>query len=250
MKYAFSIPFLAICLLFFVQNIQTSSANSNITIKSSVSPEFPDGLHAKYLTYISEKLNVPIEIYPMPFARRLASLKDGTINLMVGLKRSHVEDQFEFLYPNYEQLRASYFVRFDSPHLETAKTELNELVAGYSIDEKEMLQWANETFKHVVTVTSLEQKIRLLEKKRIDTFVHFESSARYKIRLLGLESVIIPAVYQPGDTLSYHFAINRQSELYLLKEDIEEIIAIGVENGDFEKIRYEHELAISAEKTK
>jgi len=224
------------------------TAQAEVTIKSSVSPEFPSGLHAKYLSYIAQKLDVQLEIYPMPFARRLASLKDGTINLMVGLKRNHAEQDFEFLNPRYEALRASYFVRFDSQHLASPETKLYELVAGYSIDEKQMLQWAHDTFKDVVTVTSLEQKIRLLAKGRIDTFVHFESSAKYKIRLLGLENKIVAAAYQPGETLSYHFAINSQSELYSLKAKIEKIIALGVENGDFAKIRYDHEATISATK--
>lgn len=237
-----------IALITFLWLGLSINASANTIIKSSVSPEFPDGLHTKYLRYIAEKMDLPLEIYPMSFARRLESLKNGTINLMVGVKHLHSQERFEFLQPSYEKLRASYFVHRDSPYLDMSETELNQLILGNSIDEKEMLKWADETFKAVVSVSSLEQKIRLLEIGRIDTFVHFETSALYKIRLLGLEGVIIPAAYQPGEKLFYHFAINPDSELFAMKEKLEQIIAQGVANGDFTKIRAEHEEALMAAK--
>ena len=231
-----------------LQAICTTTSANELIIKSSVSPEFVDGLHAKYLKHIADQANLPLDIYPMPFARRLASLKDGTINLMVGLKRSHTEDGFEYLQPRYEELRASFFVRADSSLLSTPEAKLTQLVAGYSIDEKQMLQWARDNFAEVVTVTSLEQKIKLLEKRRIDTFVHFESSAKYKIRQLGLENVVVPAVYQPGERLSYHVAINIKSALYKIKPKLEKIIRNSVESGEFSRIRLTHEAEIAQKK--
>jgi len=108
-----------------------------------------------------------------------------------------------------------------------------------------MLKWANDNFAHVVTVTNLEQKIKLLEKRRIDTFVHFESSAKYKIRLLGLQDVVVPAVYQPGEVMSYHVAINPKSPLYGLKSRLEKIISESVESGEFSRIRFAHETEIA-----
>jgi polar amino acid transport system substrate-binding protein len=40
-------------------------------IRTSVSEEFIDGLHAKYLRNIAKHMNMPIEIVPMPFAIRI-----------------------------------------------------------------------------------------------------------------------------------------------------------------------------------
>lgn len=232
-------------ILFMLAGGFAGAAYAEIIIKSSVSPEFPDGLHAKYLRYIAEKAELPIEIFPMPFARRVASLKNGEINLMVGLKSSYPELQFKFLQPSYERTGGVYFVRSDSQNLSTTKPNFGELVVAFSINHKEMLGWANDNFRAVVTLSSLEQKIMMLEKRRIDAFVHFQSSANYKIKQLGLEGVIVPATYQsPRANLPYHFAINEKSDLFSLRKRLETIISEGVKAGDFAKIRYNHEASL------
>ena len=57
----------------------------NDVLRSAVSTNFPDGLHTQYLTYFADKLHVPSEIGTMPYARRLRSIDNGTLDIMVGV---------------------------------------------------------------------------------------------------------------------------------------------------------------------
>ena len=218
-----------------------------VKLRSSVSPEFPTGLHYKYLHYIAEQMELELDIYPMPFARRLASLKSGEIDIMVGLKHTHKQRKFSFLQPSYESLKAIYFIRKSDQARMQQASDLANLIGGFSIDEKEFIEQVRSQFKDVVTVTNLEQKIKLLARGRIDTFVHFESSAEFKIREMGMQQRLIKADYQPADILDYNIGISLLSPLLPLREKLENVIEQGVANGDFVNIRLQHEAAIETD---
>ncbi len=211
------------------------------TIKSSVSPEFPDGLHTKYLQYLASQLDMQLDIYPMPFARRLQALKNGEIDIMVGLKGTHNENgQFVYVRPSYEKLRTGWFVLASSKHILTKAEHKSRLTMGITIDEKTKIDKAQERYGAIVPVTDLRQKIELLLLGRIDSFSHFEASAKKVIREMGLEQQVVLAPYQDQQTRPYHVAISSQSQLVGRIAELEQIIRKGVADGDFLNIREFH----------
>lgn len=210
-------------------------------IRSSVSPEFMDGLHTRYLRYMADQMDMELEIYPIPFARRLVSLENGEIDLMVGVKGSYPENGFVYLRPSYETLRNTYFVRADELHLLTEPSQINNLTLAITIDDQALMDKAYDKVGGIVPVTSLEQKIMMLDYGRVDAFVHFESSAMLKIKQLGLERKMMPALVQPGKSRDYYFALSIGSPLFEHKSEFERTIAQGVQRGDFAAIRFEYE---------
>ena len=100
--------FLHLVILVFV----SSSSNAQELIRSSVSKEFMNGLQVKYLKNIAKHMNMEIEILPMPFARRIKELRQGNLDLLVGLQREDDEqDEVVYIAPSYETLRHTFFVR-------------------------------------------------------------------------------------------------------------------------------------------
>ncbi|GGW80296.1 substrate-binding periplasmic protein [Alteromonas halophila] len=212
-------------------------------LQSSVSPEFPDGLHAKYLRYIAQKMDSDLAIYPMPFARRIDALKQGEIDIMVGLKNAYEEDGFVYLKPAYEDLRNTYFIRADHGETLQSAKDLSSLVVGVTIDNPASMLDLKGMYRAVVRVSSLRQKIQLLHLGRIDAFTHFESSTRLELRELGLDDEIIVADYQPGKIRSYYVGLSKQSDFYPDRQKLNRIIEQGVANGDFAALRRAHENA-------
>lgn len=181
----------------------------------------------------------------MPFARRVLSLKSGEIDLMVGLKQLHEEVGFRFLNPSYESLQSKYYVRKADAEKFANEDAFRFATAGVSIDEKGLPVGERDFFKDIVPVTLLEQKIGLLIKGRIDTFIHFESSAAYMIREMGYENEIVSAPLQIGESLDYFFAIHDSSALFARRAEIENIISTAVHSGTFARIRAEHEASLA-----
>ncbi|MDM7861063.1 transporter substrate-binding domain-containing protein [Alteromonas sp. ASW11-36] len=222
------------------------SAPPSCLIKSSVSPEFINGLHYKYLVFIARQLQCEIEILPMPFARRVVSLENGDIDIMVGLKHLHQENGFEFIRPSYETIQGVYFVRREDIEKYVNPQAFDNAVVGVSIDQVGITETVQSDFKDIVPVTNLGQKIGLLLKGRIDTFVHFQSSADFKINQMGVADKIGPAPYQPGFPLDYYVALHTGSALYARKAELAKIISDAVAQGIFAKIRAEHEASLDA----
>ena len=57
-------------------------------IRAAVAEEFRTGLHSKYLQYFADILNVTLELSTMPFARRIAQIKSGELDLIVGIQKT------------------------------------------------------------------------------------------------------------------------------------------------------------------
>lgn len=214
-------------------------------LRSSVSPEFPNGLHAKYLRYIADKMGTSLTLYPMPFARRIDALKHGNIDIMVGLKHSYRESSFVYIEPAYEALRNTYFVRKqDAGRLKTER-DLKALIVGVTIDNPSSMLQLDGLYRATVKVSSIEQKIQLLRMGRIDVFTHFETGARLKIQQLQLDDELVVAPFQPGAIRNYYIGLSSSSVFYKQKAKLEHIVQQGVANGDFAAIRLAHEALIS-----
>jgi len=211
------------------------------SIKSSVPPEFPNGLHSKYLQFIADKMHMPLDITPMPFGRRIIELEKGKLDLVVGLqRRSEEEDEVYYLFPAYEQLRHSLFVLKQRDFQLKTFNDLQNLSIGVTTHAKYYDFLLSPKKLTTVGVTSLRQKIRLLKKGRIDTFIHFRESTLPTLEKLGLDREIELAPYQPVQSQSYYVAISRHSHLMANIKQMTQIIEQAVATGEFSQIRRRH----------
>ncbi|GGO70098.1 substrate-binding periplasmic protein [Bowmanella pacifica] len=215
--------------------------NAKELLRSSVSPEFADGLHAKYLDYIAKQMDMDLEINPMPFARRLMALKNGDIDLMVGVTRdSDKQDEVIYLSPSYEQLRHTYFVRKNNQKTLATIDDLGNMKIGVTIYAKYFDNFERKQDFALVGVSTLQQKIQLLMKGRIDTFIHYQESTLPLLEKMGLSQEVVKAKYQPTHYNDYFVTISANSRLLHLKDKFEQVIKHGVDSGEFTKIRETH----------
>ena len=230
-----------LCYCLFTLLFVVSRVDANETIRSSVSPEFRDGLQEKYLRYLAKKMDMDLKIYPMPFARRIRAIKKGEIDIMVGVKGVQpVSGNYDKLQPSYEQVQSLYFVRSEDADILVKREDLKKLVAGLTIDEQTTLKNSEKKYLNIVTVTTLHQKIELLLLGRIDTFLHFGQSAHYVLKQKGLADTVITAKLKDGIKNDYYIIISTQSPLYPYKDKFESAIRQSIEANDFKRIRQQH----------
>jgi polar amino acid transport system substrate-binding protein len=210
-------------------------------IRSSVSPEFPDGLHAKYLRYIAEQMQLKIEIVPMPFARRIVALTSGQIDIMVGMQRENDQkDMVIYLFPSYETLRHSFFIMKDRGTQLNDFADLSKLNIGVTIHAKYYQKFHDQADLALISVSTLAQKVNLLTKGRIDTFIHYEESTVPYLQHNNLQDAIVLAPYQPTEYNEYFVTISAKSQLFPYQEKLQAIIRAGHDKGDFARIRAQH----------
>lgn len=228
-------------VLFFFVVVLPLNVMAKETIYSSVSQEFPQGLHAKYLHYIANKLDMTLDVAPMPFARRLQALRNGSIDIMVGMQRENsYQDEIIYIYPAYEKLRHTFFVLKDNQAKLASLNDLRDLNIGVTIHAKYYKKFQQQQDLRVVPVSSLKQKIELLLKGRIDTFIHYQESTEPLLIKQQLSDKIVLAAYQPTEFNQYFVTISQKSRLLPYQNKLSAIIKHATENGDFELIRRQH----------
>lgn len=229
-----------VCLISLLLLVQVAQAEG-LVIRSSVPEEFPNGLYAKYMQYLANKMNMQLEIIPMPFARRIKSMRTGKIDILVGLQ-SYKEEPGEIIYlkPSYESLRHTFFVAQKDKHRLKHFDDIQEMVIGVTINATYFTRFNQLENLAMVPVSTLNQKIGLLNKGRIDTFIHFQESTLPTLKKMGLEDEIVIADFQTTERNEYYFTISKHSPLMPYLGQFEAVIAAAVAEGDFKRIRQQH----------
>jgi ABC-type amino acid transport substrate-binding protein len=210
-------------------------------IRTSVSEEFIDGLQAKYLRNIAKHMNMPIEIIPMPFARRLKEFRQGNLDMLVGLQQENDnQDEVVYIPPSYETLRHTFFISKKNKGKLQSFTDLKKLSIGVTRHAKYFQRFNLEPDLIMVPVSTLRQKVELIKKGRISTFIHFQESAIPLINKMGLQNEIVLADYQPIEVNNYYVTISRNSALIDKKHLVELAVREAIANHEFATIRREH----------
>lgn len=227
--------------LFICSILFSYKASAQQLLRSSVSPEFINGLHAKYLKYLAENSGLTLDINPMPFARRIQAMRKGELDVMVGLQRRWSStDEIHYLLPSYEKLSHTFFVRKGNEAVLQKFEDLRDLSIGVTRYATYFDRFEQEDDLIMVSVGSLRQKIKLLRNGRIDTFIHYKQSTLPTLEKMGLSGEVVEAPYQSADLEDYYFTVSSASPLISRKAEFEKVIAEGVKAGDFARIRREH----------
>lgn len=225
-------------LLLLLLSGNTHAANQ---LKSAVSGNFPNGLHAHFIKYISEQLNVEADITHMPYARRLIELDDGSIDMMVGVSdTAPIGSNTILLRPAYDNLSIGLFVLAGNESLFIEAGDLRKHLLSLTRHANSDAILSEIPAAHIVPARSLEQKIEMLLKGRIDGFLHVTQSTALRLMELGYTNNITQADYQPPEVYQQYIAINNHSWLYAHKAELEAIIANGVATGAFQTIRHNY----------
>lgn len=224
--------------LLLLLTVLTLPASAKGSITAAVSPEFPNGLHYKYLNYLAQQLGVEIQIYPMPLARRLQELKKGSLDILLLSHRDSSE--LIFIEPAYEKIPFALFLREQDKDRVKEKEDMNGFRIGYSIGANLPSSLETDDKVKTVAVSSLQQKITMLELNRIDAFFHALESVERKLENMNKDEEIVKSHWQPSYERNYHFVISKHSALYNHQDKLSMLIDHALKNDVFSDIRKQH----------
>ena len=211
------------------------------SLRSSVSPEFRGGLQEKFLGYIADEMELPLSIHPIIYANRVKLLRAGKIDIMVGVKDQHLEkEDFIFIKPSYEQLTNNVFVLKKNLANFTSLNDLNGTTIAFTPDNTTIIEDIEKLGINHMPAPFLDQKIKLLQKGRVDGFVYFKEAALAKIKALGLENEIVMANMSPFSVREHYVALSLKSPLIANKEQLTNVIKNGITRNKFKQLRQQH----------
>lgn len=238
-------PYLPLITALFLCFATALQASEPLVIRSAVATDFPNGLHSKYIGFIADAMDMPVQIAPMSFSRRLRALQAGELDILAGLQNKEPLEDIIYIQPAYQVLASTFFVRSADISKLNQYRDLQSKRIAVTADVSYFSQFDQDKQLAKVVVDSLQQKIKLLVNNRVDTFVHNKDSTQVSLKLMGMTGQVVPARYQPSDKRKYYFAISRQSKLYPHLTKLKAVIKQAVAEGKFVEIRKQHYLELA-----
>lgn len=215
--------------------LQPLSAQS---YQSGVSEEHAEGVLPRIMQRVAEKLDIDLEMQYAPFARRLAFMKSGEIDIMGGLLKHESRESYIYFVstPYVKTCRKMFFVRKGEADRIRSYDDLYGLEIGTKIDSKYFPRFDNDAKLIKQPVSSVEQNLKKLLLKRIDTVIYSYRSGYTTMMKMGITDHIEPArYYHKGENLIY-IGISKKSPLLAEKDRIEKVVREMVSSGEMEQL--------------
>lgn len=226
-----------VCLSLFLVAAGTRPLSAQ-TYQSGLSAEHADGVVAKIMQRVAEKLDINLEMQYAPFARRLAFMKSGEIDIMGGLlKRKRRESYIYFVSTPYvHKIQKIFFVRKGEANRIQSYEDLYGLEIGTKIHSKYFPRFDSDARLSKQPVSSVEQNFNKLLRKRIDTVIYSYRSGFSIIDKMGLAGQVEPAVYSYSGENPVYIGISKKSPLFEEKDRIENVVREMVYSGEIENL--------------
>ena len=212
------------------------------TYLSGVSPEHAQGIVALIVQEVANKLGAKLEMEYAPFARRLAWMKSGRLDLMGGLLvRADRKKFLHYIQPPYvRSARKVFFVRKGDEGKIRKYEDLRELKIGTKIHSKYFPKFDRDEEIQKEPVSKLEQNFKKLMAGRIDAVIYSYRSGYNELVKMNLTAEIVPAEYFYYGSNPIHICISKKSPLMARKDEIEQIVQEMVESGEVNAIIINH----------
>lgn len=187
---------------------------------------------------IAHRLHMQAVYEELPFKRALVYMKNGEIDVLFGLLRTHDRERYiEYIDPPYKKKsnKAFYVVR-GGEHIINTHEDLYGLTVGAKIGVRYFHKFDTDTQIKKVEVSTYQQNIEKLLHGRIDVFICTDSQGDYLIQSLGLNSRISKSPYCFTQNNPAYIGISKKSSLLGEKEKMEAVLRTMVKEGEVSRI--------------
>ena len=181
----------------------------NITTSEPIS-----GINVDILTELSQRLDLQLSFIKCPWKRCLKMMRSGQVDIIPGLlKRAEREEYMEYINPPYkEESTKAFYVHRGKEQLISKYQDLYKLNVGVVAGNKYYLPY-DEDQKIIKQAANSElQQLRMLEKRRVHTFVGTASQIDYLIIAEGLQHKFVKADYKYNEKINVHLAVSKKSK--------------------------------------
>jgi len=192
---------------------------------------------------LAKRLNLKLIFYKYPWARCLISMKEGTVDGMIGLAKRPEREKYMYYTdtPYYTCTTVFYVLKGKSNSIQKYE-DLYKYNIGLVKDSAYFNRFDNDLKIRKYPVVKELQLLQMLANDRLGAFIGTDCQADYQIIQEDYKDIFEKATYKPGNDVSLYMAISQQSiyatELPLFNETIKKIVEEG-KVKEFAKKYYE-----------
>jgi len=197
------------------------------------------GVDIEFMQMLAERMNLRVEFVHMPFARGLACMDEGEIDLMTGvLYRPEREAFLYYITPPYSQFSPKAFYVLKGSDISIRSYEdLYDLRIGTTIGAKYFRAFDKDMRLQKEPVRSMDLNFKKLLDRRIDTVIASETSADRQIKVRGIAARITKAGYKYQRLNQVHMVLSKRSPLAVRLPEFNAHMKALLEKGVREHIK-------------
>ena len=238
--------YILIILLCLSAIVQGTEEQQSIRIAIHTEPPYAEsvngqyvGAHIEILNLITNKLNKKIIYIACPIARCLILLAEGKADMIIGLRKTNKREQYLAYLPqpyDIQKFPLRFYLRTDSRLKINHYADLQNLNIGTIRGASYFDAFDNDTSFKKTSVNNYSQLIKMLLKKRIDTFLERETSVKPWVDKIIYRNNLKLAKYQYNKSVESYIALSRKSPILFEWTDIAKIQAELLASGAIERI--------------
>lgn len=169
------------------------------------------GLDFDLLDELSRRTGLRFEIQVVPWARTLAAMRNGQVQMMTGLARTAERETFiDYLQPSYYSCSPRFY---GPPQRAEAITEYAQLRGpriGYVLESAYFQAFDSDSELTKVGVKNEQQLLQMQLRGRVDLLVGTDCQLDYQLRDPALGSRVVKLAYRPDSTTELFIGFSRQ----------------------------------------
>ncbi|MBF0280385.1 MAG: transporter substrate-binding domain-containing protein [SAR324 cluster bacterium] len=202
----------------------------------------PAGAYTEIVREIARALDMDLVIRKCPLARCLIFMKEGTADIMMGLRKSKERESFmNYLTTPYREGGRTVFYISNKKSFDIEKYEdLSKLSIGVKKGAVNFSKFDKDTELNKNFVTTNEQNFKMLVLGRVDTVVASETLGDGVVYDLGYQQEVRKAKFSPNKKVFAFIPISKKSHLVSKTARLEDAMTQMIKNGTLKKIYLEH----------
>lgn len=173
-----------------------------------------NGIDIEIMKLIASHLDIEIKIEEYPWKRCLAMLKSGEADICGTVaKKPEREKYLHYIEPSYYRDSRAFYVNKDNSNRLLDYNDLYNLKIGVVSGYKYFPRFDEDSNLMKTRVTSGIQLLKMLESRRIDTFISPEIPADYLITSEGYNNKFTKAPFRYSSGSPGYIVISKKSHL-------------------------------------
>lgn len=198
----------------------------------------PYGAEIDLFEALAAKLGVKVEYQPLPFARALAYMEDGRVDLMSGLVKTPERAAFlRYLEPPYKTRSDKAFYALKSSGVALDRYEdLRAYEVGVKAGVKLFPRFDADSSLRKVEGPAFDQLVLMLDKGRFQVLAVTEAVGDYWIHELGMQDRIAKLAYRFTTETPVHICVSRKSPFMARAAELDAALGALVRTGELDAV--------------
>lgn len=197
-----------------------------------------DGIDVKILQELGSRLDLTFSYLSCPWRRCIELVKDGKADLITNFGKNKKRSEYvHYLGPSYYTGDVAFYCNADNQQQINSLTDLQNQRIGMVKGSTYFDEFDEDIHLDKVEITSEVEMLQMLEAKRLDLVIGFETALDYSITSSGFQETFVKSnFHSPSNNSNSYLAMSKKSKKLHYRHAIAQMIKEMVDKDEIKPI--------------